>query len=90
MQNNPKSFRTARYMRRIHAYLPTLAHDTARRAFISAEIGKWEERYTRFIETEGESHRDSDASDQPTAFDFVETIAALGGVQSRLNKKTAA
>jgi hypothetical protein len=89
VQNSQKSSRTTRYMRRIHAHLPTLAHDVARRAFISGEIGKWEERYARFIETEGESHRRSDAPNQPTAFDFVETIAALGGVQSQLNEKAA-
>jgi hypothetical protein len=71
-------------MTRVKALLPALASDAARRNFISCEIDKWEERYTRFVTTEGESHRPSDAPDQPTAFDFVETLTALGVMQAHL------
>jgi hypothetical protein len=63
--------------------LPALKNDAARRDFISREIDKWEERYVRFIETGGESHRRGDGPGQPTAFDFVETLAALGATRSR-------
>ena len=75
--------RTTRYMRRVAAHLPLLANDDARNAFVSREIDRWEERYARFIATEGCSHRTGDSIDQPSAFDFNETIAALGAVQSR-------
>src|SRR5688572_28268909 len=75
--------RTDRYIARIETHLPALTNDAARRDFISREIDKWEERYARFIETGGESHRQGDGPGQPTAFDFVETLAALGARQSR-------
>ena len=84
MQASTANSRTERYMARVKAYLPALASDAVRRDFISCEIDKWEERYTRFIATEGASHRLSDASDQPTACDFIETLAALGAMQARL------
>lgn len=79
--NSPS--RTDRYMRRVAAHLPALANDAARTAFVSREIDRWEERYARFIATEGCSHRMGDGPDQPSAFDFTETIAALGAVQAR-------
>ena len=82
--------RTDRYMGRIAAHLHTLRDDTARRDFISREMGKWEERYARFMLSEGDSHRRGDGPGQPTAFDFVETIAALGAVQSRYTGRKAA
>jgi hypothetical protein len=82
--------RTARYMARVQTHLPALASDAARHDFIAREIGKWEERYTRFIATEGESHRSGDDAGQPTAFDFVETITALGALQARYARKAAA
>jgi len=76
--------RTSHYLTRMEARLQSLATDAARRRFLSGEIVKWEERYARFIATEGESHRRGDAADQPSAFDFVETLLALGAVQVRL------
>ena len=90
MERHAHPSRTSRYMRRVEAHLPAMANDAARRAFISRELDKWEERYARFMETEGDSHRSGDGSDQPSAFDFVETITALGAVQSRLNQRAAA
>jgi hypothetical protein len=58
--------------------------------FISREIDKWEEHYARFKQTEGESHRCGDGPGQPTAFDFVETIAALAALQARYSGRKAA
>jgi len=84
MQTETASSRTERYMARVNTHLPALANDAARRHFISCEIDKWEERYTRFIASGGESHRLHDPSDQPTVFDFVETLAALGAIEARL------
>jgi hypothetical protein len=81
--------RTARYMARVEAHLPALCDDYARRDFISREMDKWEERYARFIATEGESHRHRDDADQPSAFDFTETIAALGAAQARFSGATS-
>jgi hypothetical protein len=82
--------RTGRYMARVVAHLTALRDDTARRDFISREIEKWEERYTRFMQTEGESHRRGDSPGQPAAFDFVETIAALTAVHARYTGRKAA
>ncbi len=79
--------RTARYMRRVEAHLPALRDDYARRDFISREMDKWEERYARFIATEGDAHRRGDDADQPSAFDFTETIAALGAVHVTLQRR---
>ncbi len=79
--------RTTRYMRRVEAHLPSLADDGARNAFVSREIERWELRYARFISTEGCSNRIGDGIDQPSAFDFTETIAALGAVQAQFGGK---
>jgi hypothetical protein len=84
MQASTTNSRTERYIERVKAHLPALANDAARCNFISCEIDKWEERFTRFIATEGESHRFRDMSTRPTAFDFVETLAALSAMQARL------
>jgi hypothetical protein len=75
--------RTARYLARVEARLSVLANDAARRQFLAGEIEKWEERYARFIATEGESHRRNDGPDQPSAFDFVETLMILCAAQAR-------
>jgi hypothetical protein len=91
MTRSPASpSRTGRYMARVLAHLMPLRDDTARRDFISREIEKWEERYTRFMQTEGESHRRGDRPGQPAAFDFVETIAALTAVHSHYTGRKAA
>jgi len=82
--------RTGRYLARVETHLQALSHDTARRDFLLCEIGKWEERYTRFITTEGESHRCSDDPAQATAFDFVETLAALDVIGARYAERKPA
>lgn len=74
---NDFSSRTERYLARVAAHLPTLDGVPRRREFISQEMEKWEQRYTRFMETRGISHRRGDSRNQPSAFDFVETLAAL-------------
>lgn len=89
-RQSPSPSRTGRYMARVAAHLPALRDDAARHDFISREIDKWEERYARFMQTEGESHRRGDGPSQPTSFDFVETIAALGAVHSRYSGRKAA
>ena len=70
------SDRTARYLARVDAYLPTLADTDARRAFIDRQIEAWERRYARFIATEGGSPS-ADGPDPPQAADFLMTITAL-------------
>jgi hypothetical protein len=70
------SDRTARYLARVDAHLPTLADPGARRAFIDRQIEAWERRYARFVATEGGS-QPAGGHDPPQAGDFVMTIAAL-------------
>jgi len=82
--------RTDRYMGRVAAQLSAMRDDTERRDFISGEIDKWEERYARFTQSDGESHRRGDAPGQPTAFDFIETISALGAMQARYTESETA
>ena len=82
--------RTDRFIARVVAHLSALRDDAARRDFVAREIDKWEERYVRFMQTEGESVRHGDSPGQPTAFDFLETIAALGAMQSRYTGRKAA
>ncbi|HET7682014.1 MAG TPA: hypothetical protein VFK79_17985 [Xanthobacteraceae bacterium] len=81
--NRASPSRTDRYLTRVETHLRALKSDATRRDFISREIDKWEERYARFVESAGESHRGGDGSGQPTAFDFAETLIALGAMQSR-------
>jgi hypothetical protein len=90
MRSPASASRTGRYMARVVAHLTALRDDTARREFISREIEKWEQRYARFMQTEGESHRCGDRPGQPAAFDFVETIVALTAVHSRYTGSKAA
>jgi hypothetical protein len=75
--NRLNSSRAGRYLTRVLAHVRTLSDDAGRRVFLSREMTKWEERYARFIETGGLSHRLGDSPGEPTAFDFVETIAGL-------------
>jgi hypothetical protein len=82
--------RTDRYLGRVAEHLPALGDDSARREFISREMDKWEERYACFRRTEGDSHRCGDGPGQPTAFDFIETIAALGAMRLRYTGMKAA
>jgi hypothetical protein len=88
--NRARPSRTDRYMARVVAQLSAMPDHTERRYFICGELEKWEERYARFIQSEGESHRRGDTSGQPTAFDFVETIAALDAMQAVYTESEAA
>ena len=70
------SDRTARYLARVDAYLPTLADAGTRRTFIDRQIEAWERRYARFVATEGGA-QPADGRDPPQAADFLMTITAL-------------
>jgi len=55
--------RASRFIARVDAHLPTLSDDAARRAFLDRHLEGWEQRYARFLATEG-------------AADFLLTILA--------------
>jgi hypothetical protein len=78
--------RTDHYMARVAAHLPSLPNNAARAAFIEAELAKWEERYAAFIRTVDRGIDPGPA----TAFDFTETIAALGAEQAKYREPVAA
>jgi hypothetical protein len=82
--------RTERYLHRLELHLAALADNAARRAILATESDKWEERYARFIASEGDSIRSGAGADQPSAFDFVDTIAALDALRVRYAEGTAA
>ncbi len=56
---------------------PTLSDDAARRAFLDRHLEGWEQRYARFLATEGASEPPGDPADPPHAADFLLTITAL-------------
>ena len=81
--------RASRFIARVDAYLPTLAHDGERRAFLDRQLEGWEHRYARFLATEGASEFAANPGDPAHAADFLLTITALaarrlalGGVAS--------
>ena len=47
--------RASRFIARVDAHLPTLSDDAARRAFLDRHLEGWEQRYARFLATEGAS-----------------------------------
>jgi hypothetical protein len=61
----------------VDAHLPTLCDDAARRAFLDRQLEGWEQRYARFLATEGASEPATHADDPPDAADFLLTITAL-------------
>jgi hypothetical protein len=69
--------RTHRFIARVDAYLPTLADDAERRAFLDGQLEGWEHRYARFVATQGASEFAASAGDPPHAADFLLTISAL-------------
>jgi hypothetical protein len=77
--------RTSRFIARVDAYLPTLADDAARRAFLDGQLEGWEQRYARFVATQGASEFAADADDPPQAADFLLTISALAARRSALS-----
>ena len=79
--------RTRRFIARVDAYLPTLADDAARRAFLDGQLEGWEHRYARFVATQGASEfAASAAGDPPQAADFLLTISALAARRSALGR----
>jgi len=89
--------RATRFMARLDTYLPTLADDAARQAFLDRQIEGWEHRYVRFIATEGESEpsrntiaredgRERPDADPPQAADFLLTITALAARRKTLGE----
>lgn len=78
------SDRTARFIARLDGYLPTLADDPARRAFLDRQLEGWEYRYSRFVATEGASEPAADPSNPPQAADFLLTITALAARRDAL------
>lgn len=75
--------RTAHYLQRLEAKLATLSSNAARAAFVAEERAKWDERFRRFEATAGEAFPGANA------FDFAETIAALGTVAARYERAAA-
>jgi hypothetical protein len=69
--------RSARFLRRIDAYLPSLPDARARRLFLDRQIAGWEHRYARFISTEGAFEPVLDPANPPQAADFLITIVGL-------------
>ena len=72
-----ESGRAARFLARLDDRLPALADDAARRAFLDRQLAGWEQRYARFIATEGASEPTVDPADPPQAGDFLLTITGL-------------
>ena len=69
--------RTSRFIARVDAYLPTLADDGERRAFLDRQLDGWERRYACFIATDGASEFAGNRADPPQATDFLLTITGL-------------
>ena len=69
--------RASRFIARVDAHLPTLCDDAARRAFLDRQLEGWEQRYARFLATEGASEPAADPADPPQAADFLLAITAL-------------
>jgi hypothetical protein len=69
--------RAKRFIARVDAHLPTLSDDAARRAFLDRQLEGWEQRYARFLATEGASEFATDTHDPPHAAEFLLTITAL-------------
>ena len=79
--------RTARFIARVDAHLPSLQDDAARRRFLDRQLDGWERRYARFVSTEGESEFPADAVDPPQAADFLLTIAEVAARRDALDRR---
>jgi hypothetical protein len=78
--------RTRRFIARVDAYLPTLADDAARCAFLDGQLAGWEHRYARFVATQGASEFAANAGDPPQAADFLLTLSALAARRRALRR----
>jgi len=78
--------RTSCFIARVDAYLPTLADDAARRAFLDRQLDGWGHRYACFVAMQGASEFAASAGDPPQAADFLLTITALAARRSALSR----
>lgn len=77
--------RAMRFLARLDRHLPTLADQAARRAFLDRQLEGWQQRYARFIATDGESEPVIIPADQ--AADFLLTITGLMARRSALDQQ---
>ena len=82
--------RAMRFFARLDRHLLTLADQAARRAFLDRQLEGWQQRYARFIATEGESEPVIILADPPQAADFLLTITGLMARRSALDQQTRA
>lgn len=76
--------RTARFLSRIDAVLPTLWPDSAKADFLDKQLKAWNEAYAEFICTEGASEPTMSADDPPHCSDFLLTITGLSARRAKL------
>ena len=82
--------RAMRFLARLDRHLPTLADQAARRAFLDRKLEGWQQRYARFIATDGESEPVITPADPPQAADFLLTITGLMARRSALDQQMRA
>jgi hypothetical protein len=79
--------RSARFLARLDAHLPTLKDNAARRSFLVQQLAGWEFRYERFVLSEGASEPVTNLSDPPQAADFLMTITAIAARREALREE---
>src|SRR5436305_7903466 len=78
--------RASRFLARVDRHLPTLAGRAVQRAFLDRQLAGWEQRYARFLATQGASEPAWHA-EPPQAADFLITITALAARRLALGKQ---
>lgn len=78
---NGQAPHVARYLARVDDRLVELPDDQSRREFLDKELARTQQRYDDFIAIVNAGRDVGDVS----AFDYVETIAALDGQLGKLN-----
>src|SRR5262245_61654345 len=86
-RNAGPSSRAGRFLARLDRHLPTLADGATRRAFLDRQLAGWEQRYARFIASEGASEPAGEGADPPQAADFLITITALAARRIELGRR---
>jgi hypothetical protein len=86
--SSEKPERALRFLARLDRHLPTLADQAARREFLDRQLEGWQQRYARFIATEGESEPILIPADPPQAADFLLTIVGLMARRCALDEQT--
>jgi hypothetical protein len=81
--------RATRFIARLDTYLPKLADDGARQAFLDRQLAGWEHRYSRFIATEGASEPIGNPTNPPQVADFLLTITALAARRNALGERAS-